>query len=413
MRFAEIDFCPFLGDTDPLPDSVLNTFQEFHWETYTPSKQVDVKTTHIWRYLCIVFGHSEEFNDRVSELLNRISFKLKNLSTRSRRIHTIHSKIQGIGKSAFFDFLSMLFGERYCVFHSSLDQYLPRFNQHLSSKLIHFCDDITSATKQQTRKLFPLVTAKKRSYEAKGQPVVVMRDHSELWISGNSGPLFVSAEDRRIVMYEACPLLKNDRAFWNALYSEFDDSDIGYAWFTFLRNRDIGTYHPDQSHTASSVLKSDAICESMTKSHVFIERLFSEERFHIPSNLTYLGYTGPQDWFANLHITKQTRGIVKGELFIRMSQNALYKMYANFMKTYFPGSKARNMSTFLTELENVGLDVQKKKQRIRKFTTRVVDCYWSTFSKTYTTLYRQEPEEWVINYPATLKQIYDDIKAYS
>ena len=132
----------------------------------------------------------------MNELLDRVAFKLQHLSVRSRHIHTI---------------------QRYCCFHSSIEQFIPRFNAHLSSKIIHFCDDISGATKSQTKKIFPLVTAAKRAYEAKGQPVVVMRDHSELWITGNTsaGSLYVSSEDRRVIMYEANPQLKNDRAFWN------------------------------------------------------------------------------------------------------------------------------------------------------------------------------------------------------
>jgi hypothetical protein len=186
LRYAEIDFVPYLGNVNPLPPSVLNTFQPFHWESYVPTKEVDVRKTAIWRYLSVVFGWSEIENDRLNELLDRIAFKLQHLSVRSRRIHTIHATVQGIGKSAFYEFLVMLFSERYCCFHSSIEQYIPRFNAHLSSKLIHFCDDISGATKAQTKKIFPLVTAAKRSFEAKGQPVVIMRDHSELWITGNS-----------------------------------------------------------------------------------------------------------------------------------------------------------------------------------------------------------------------------------
>jgi hypothetical protein len=146
----------------------------------------------------------------------------------------------------------------------------------------------------------------------------------------------------------------------------------------------------------------------MTKSHVFIERYFSEENFHVPTNLPRMGYL-LQEWFANLHVGMQTRGPHKSTFFIRIGQNALYKVYVCFMKAYFPGSRVKNMSTFLTEIQAVGLEVHKKKQRIRKSITRVVDCYWETFKQSYVARYKQEPEEWVTNFPASLKKIQADI----
>ena len=180
----------------------------------------------------------------------------------------------------------------------------------------------------------------------------------------------------------------------------------------FLKTRELGSYHPDQSHTASTVLKTDAVCESMTKSHVFIERYFSEENFHIPSNLQRMGYMA-QEWFGNLHVGVQTRGPHKNCYFIRIGQNAFYKVYTTFMKAYFPGSRVKNMSTFLTEVAAIGFEVHIKKQRIRNATTRVVDCYWSEFKRLYSAKYKHEPEDWVINFPASRKKIIADITSNS
>ena len=67
-RYSEVDFKPYVGDQDPCSCEVFNTFSGFVLETYTPTVAIDVRKTATWYYLCVVFGHSTEYNSRVGEL---------------------------------------------------------------------------------------------------------------------------------------------------------------------------------------------------------------------------------------------------------------------------------------------------------------------------------------------------------
>ena len=122
-------------------------------EHYQATTKVDVTQTLVWRYLCVVFGWSEEYTSRVSELLDRVAWKLQNPAQRSRKINVLFAVAQGVGKSAFYRFLMMLFSRELCCFHSSLDKYDCQFDIQLNSKLIHFVDDLQGASKSSTRKL--------------------------------------------------------------------------------------------------------------------------------------------------------------------------------------------------------------------------------------------------------------------
>jgi hypothetical protein len=414
-RYSEVDFQPYTGFDDPCSVEVLNTFSGFSHETYVPTVDIDIRKTLTWRYLCVVFGHDEKYNDRVGELMDRVAWKFQNLNIRSRRLHVLYSRAQGCGKSMFFLFLSMVFGMQYCVFHSSMDGYTCKFNLHLNSKLVHFIDDLAGCTNKQTRKLYPLVTSETQAYEGKGCKVITMSEKSELWVTGNqnSASLHVCAEDRRIVIYEAANTLKGDFDFWKALHLEMDNTNVAHAFYMFLKTRDVSRFHPETSHVASTRLKSLAVADAMTKSHVFVERFFSEPNFHNPTELHKLGYM-PQEWAQQISISKRNRPKERaGQVLIRISQTGFYKCYTLFMRTYFPSSKAHNMTTFFKQITDVGLVVQENRQRINKVTHRTVDCYWDDFSTEYKDRYQMNATPWVTTQPDMLKIMISDLQTLS
>jgi hypothetical protein len=415
-RYAEINFHPYVGTKNPLPDSVLNTFEGFPMEHYQARKQIDVKDTLVWRYMCVVFGWSlEGYNDRVGELLDRVAWSLQHPAQRSGKINVIYSNIQGIGKSAFFRFLSLIFSKDYCCFHSSVSQYDLQFDIHLNSKLHHFIDDLQGATKCQTRRLFPRVTEEYHQYQAKGERTITMNEYSELWVSGNdtAASLYVSSEDRRIVIYEAYPYLKNDKQFWISLYSEFNNLEVGKAWYDFMKQRDVSKFHPDNVHNASAHLKSDSILESMSKVHIFLERFFSTTHYHVMfmEKLREMAV----NWFSEMAVSVRDRPLTRrGQVMIRLSQDWLYKQYVPWMRNFFPSSKVLNMNTFLTKLSDVGLCVQKNKQRLHKTTKRVVDLFYSDFKVGWCAKYKgSEPTPWVTEDKNGFDDMASDIKNYT
>jgi hypothetical protein len=240
-----------------------------------------------------------------------------------------------------------------------------------------------------------------------------MSEKSELWVTGNqnSASLHVCAEDRRIVIYEAANTLKGDFDFWKDLHLEMDNTNVAHAFYMFLKTRDVSKFHPEKSHVASTLLKSLAVADAMTKSHVFVERFFSEPNFHNPTELHKLGYL-PQEWAQQISVSKRNRPKERaGQIMIRISQTGLYKCYTLFMRTYFPSSRAHNMTTFLKQIADVGLVVQENRQRINTVTHRTVDCYWDDFSTEYKERYQMEATPWVTTQPDVLQTMISDLKA--
>jgi hypothetical protein len=390
-EYAEINFRPYAGTKCPLPNNVMNTFDGFVLERYIPNKKIDISQTLIYEYLCRVFGHSETMNERLAELLDRVAFKLQFPQIRTGRIHTISALEQGIGKSAFFRFLSMIFSSKYCVFHDNLDTYLSRFNWHMHSKLVHFIDDLQGCTKTQTRKLYSKVTSDHILTEKKGEDIIKMDEFSELWITGNqnSCSLHVCAEDRRILIYKANPCLKNNKKFWNDLHSEFSNLDIAKAWYDHLKARPVDNFNYHTNSTASDTAKLDSITDCMPKSHLFLNNVFTTEDFLV----TYK---------RQIQVLQKKNKPPK----IRVDKATFYQAYKFFVGNNYSSSSVRHINTFLKELSTVGVVNPDKRQKLNGKNRFVLEFEFDAIQRVFQSRYKgMSVNEWVLltNLADTLK----------
>ena len=381
-EYAEINFRPYAGGTCPLPKTVLNTFDGYPLDDYVANKRIKIEDTLIYEYLCKVFGHSDRMNLRLSELLDRVAFKLQHPEIRTGRIHAISAEKQGIGKSCWFSFLSMIFSSKYCVFHENIDTYLSNFNWHLHSKLIHFIDDLQACSKTQTRKLYSKVTSNRILVEKKGETPIPMNEFSELWITGNqnSCSLHVCAEDRRIIIYKASPSLKGQKQFWTDLHKEFKNLDIAKAWFDYLQGRDVTKFDYQQNTLDSQSAKLESITDCMPKSHIFINRYFSTEEFM-------------STYWNHQQIQLMER---KGGPYFRVDEQTMYHEYKVFVGRFYNPSAVRHIHTFRRELERIGLVCPKKRQKLFHRNRWVVHLEYKSFQRAFAEQYKTDPHEWYI-----------------
>jgi len=408
-RYKKVQFRPYgVGKPDPVDQDCLNTFSGFELAGYRPTRYVDVRMTQTWKYMCGVFGWSDEYTPRVGELFDRIAYKLQNPGKRSNRIHTLFSAAQGVGKSLLFHFFEMVFGWNICEFYGCLDEYQCRFNITHNSKLIHFIDDIRSAGHKRTRDLYTKCTRKTQKYEGKGEKVFTMEEFSEMWITGQdlAASLFVESEDRRILIYEASDMFKGNHKFFEDVVNEMKDHDVAYAWFTFLNERELGDYTPNHDSKESKALKQRAILKSMNKAHRFMEYFFSCDNWH----LMFMGQEFAHHWFRNVSVEKILRGHDRGKIRIRVSQSWLYAQFKQWMSTHMPNSGRFDQPTFLERIQQVGVIVPLRKQRLWGTTCRVVDVVFKTFEKAYCERYNCEAvTEWPTESPEGVSRIREDI----
>lgn len=384
-RYLHLEFTPYSGTLDPTDVDILNTFSSFPMETYVPSLKVDIRTTTIWKYLYDVFGHQQQDMKLLNFLLDFIAWKIQHPNRRSGRIICVVSKRQGTGKSSLFHLLQLVMGSQLCSFHDCLDTLTCRFNFPNHSKLCHWVDDVHAVTnKNDTRKLFPKATCKFQKYEAKGQGVITLQEFSEIWVTANDqAPLHVSTEDRRIMIIEASDCHKQETEFFDALYAEFENLDIGHALYTFLKHRDVSTFKP--SNNPPSLAKARSIERCMVKSHVFLTEFFKEHWL-----LTYKPRDKTNSEWTSLYQVFTKDMTQRRRVLIRIEHRRFYKLYSNFTKEYSPSSRVREYATFYREMEQLDIIKHKKRRKIngknktgvdidfQKLKTKLIELYPAT-----------------------------------
>ena len=280
-RFTTIVFEPYCGKQKPTStlDS-YNTYQENFYESYTPTRTVYIEDTVIYTFLFEVYNHENPDKLQLAYLMNFIAWKLQYPARRSERLWQICSASQGSGKSSLYRLLVLIFSKDLCAFHVTLDTLVCRFNNDTNSKLFQWCDDVQSATRAQTRALFPLVTTPTTKYEQKGEKRIEMNEFSEIILTSNdTSPTYMSYQDRRQVVLGISSCWKDKepeerRRAFDSLYQEFDDFDIGYAWYQFLKQRDVSKWHPSMNPPLDFTSASQLEC--MPSYHRFAAEFFVE-----------------------------------------------------------------------------------------------------------------------------------------
>ena len=410
-RYADIVFKPFAGKNDYTDPMVLNTFSGFPFEWYTPTVKIDVKETQIWKFLVDVYGMGEE-GPLLAHVLNMIAHLVQKPHIRSERITAIISPGEGTGKSSFFHILQMILSPMYCKFHASLTPYLDRFNITNLGKLIHWCDDISASSGQkETRLLFSRVTSHTQKYEQKGETCVVINEFSNLFITANEeAPLMTHPGDRRQQILEAADTHIQDRKFFGKVYEEIDSLDVGYAFYTFFKQRDLGEWEP--SCNPPSKAKDRTIAACIKKSHTFLNEAFVNSewlRTNMPAGICWGTFLKK----VEVHIMERGgNDWNKGELRIRIEKNLFYGLYKTFMREHYPASKQRNQDTFFKETALLGVGTSDKRQSVNKRSNYfVVDIFYKKFKRFWEKEYPSIPvHEW--DSEKEQKKFIKDIEGY-
>ena len=381
-RYQSLTFRPFAGKTPKVQNPhILNAFRPFALHSYTPARSVDVKTTFVWKYLweCCAGKDPGLFQYVLRMLANH----LQNPHIRTERLYCWRGKTQGTGKSTWAYLLMALLGSNLVAFHDTLKSVLERFNSTNAFKLIHFVDDISSATHKETRQLYPKATERLAKYEKKGETPFRVAEYSTYYITGNDkSPLFVQFGDRRQCFLEMNSEHTQERAFFEKVYAEFGDLETMKAWFEYLRSVDLAEWHPQDTPPSKALDESIASCMCLT--HRFVKDFFDKEDFVFEMLGGFILGT------KNCHVLDGTGGL-RGECIVRCTQTGLYRSYRGWAKDFHSTRRVQGLDRFLEELESVGVTVHKKRQRFgEQFQYKAVDIAYGSVRKAFRHRYPSE-----------------------
>jgi hypothetical protein len=152
---------------------------------------------------------------------------------------------QGAGKDTPLDFIGSILGSEY--FFNTEDaenNVFGRFTSHLQKTLLLKMEEVEFETnKKNESALLSLITAPKRSYEAKGREPITLDDYKRIVMTTNkSVPVNVPDSDRRFVLINSSEDRVGDRAYWNRVHKELAKPETAQAYFHYLLNKDISQF---------------------------------------------------------------------------------------------------------------------------------------------------------------------------
>ena len=125
---------------------------------------------------------------------------------------------KGCGKSLFVEPFGKLFGEHFLA-TTSAEHIAGRFNEHLQTVVVLFGDEAFFAgNKDHERTLKGLVTQDELSFEGKGRPVKMGRNHVHLLLASNSTWVVPAhGKERRYLVLDVSEKKTGDRDYFSAI----------------------------------------------------------------------------------------------------------------------------------------------------------------------------------------------------
>lgn len=153
---------------------------------------------------------------------------------------------QGAGKDTPLDFLGKILGNDY--FYNTEDaenQVFGRFTSHLQKTLLLKMEEVEFETnKKNESALLSLITASRRSYEAKGREPITLDDYKRIVMTTNkANPVSVPESDRRFVLINSSEKRVGDRAYWDNVYAQLAKPETAQAYFYHLLHKDISAFN--------------------------------------------------------------------------------------------------------------------------------------------------------------------------
>ena len=378
-RYEKLEFRPFSGATDPCRSKhKLNLFTAFHLEQYEPKRKVQFEVTTIHQYLLEVMGCNDP--ELYQYFIKQLANLVQSPQVRSGRLMVLRSLEQGTGKSTYCRLLKAILGRRNVCFYNNLSRITSRFNSSSAFRLIIFVDDISAASKKETRNLFPLVTQDTTIVEKKGQAAFEIDEYSNIILTSNDkSPLYCNGEDRRQLILEVSSCRKRDRTFFEKLNSELHDLDVMKAVYEHLKQLDLGEFHP--AHDPPSLAKQESIAGCMPITHRFVRDFFADSNW--PFEFWPHKCVSP----VNVQIKCEKRRI------FRVVRADLYRAFSEWARTRYPRHKTANIDQFSREISEVGVEVHSKRLRVDGMKKMVDDLQFDNVEEMFKQVYPTETVE--------------------
>lgn len=228
--YTNMDFIPDINFNNP---KIYNTFNGFNIDKISEPQIVncDIIKNHIAN-VCNNDNNTIEF---FTQWLAHLIF---NTTKRCGIVPVIQAK-QGSGKGTLYNIIEKIIGRKYCLMTSTPENDIfSKFNDLLHEKVLININEAELNNFSKTMETFKsLITDNTYNMESKGLRKLELNNYMWFLITTNNEKLFnVSSDDRRFYFIKSNNEIKNNREYFNNLYSAIDDNNIIYSFYKYLES---------------------------------------------------------------------------------------------------------------------------------------------------------------------------------
>jgi hypothetical protein len=293
-EYEDVDFQP-----PPIPTKkdVFNLYVGLEYEKHLRSvvnmsaeeilKHSNIFIKHLW-YLS---GKNNKVLDYCLKYLAHIIQETGSLP----RTSIVFKSEQGCGKNIFFEnFAEKILGEQYLLATANLDHIIGRFPM-ISKKLLILMDETNGKESfLGSDKIKSFITAKNIPYEQKGIDPIMIRNCSRMiFFTNNDYPVKIEQSDRRFVVVECSPEIKNNTTYFKNLLVAFLDKKATTAFGLFLKQMDLSLFDTTNDRPITKLYKEVQTATTPSEIRYFVEKTFEPEYFKdsMSGSDMYAGYT--------------------------------------------------------------------------------------------------------------------------
>ena len=220
------------------PPGVLNGWAPYPIERVELDLEAD--TSRIYRHFDYVSNHDKKLKEY---LLNWCAHVLQKPATKTKVCLLIQGK-QGSGKSCIAEELfQQIIGEDRIFVTSRTDKAFGKFSDLHGKQLVVLNEASGKDTFEICELIKDAITCKRLALEKKGiDPVQVLDFCNFVFTTNNLNSVKLEEDDRRFMAFEVDNSIKNNKAYFNPLYADFNNPSIMRKVYEDLIKRPISNW---------------------------------------------------------------------------------------------------------------------------------------------------------------------------
>lgn len=228
------DFIPDNANTSNREDiKIFNSFTGFEINKFENPETVDCEI--IKNHVNLLCNNNKDTIEFFTQWLAHLLFN----TTKRIGICPIIKGEEGCGKGTIYSIISRMIGSKYCLMTASPENTIfTRFNDILHKKILVNLNEAEFGNFSKTMEAFKeLITDNKYTMEEKNKSRIELNNYMWFLITTNNDKLFnISSSNRRFYFIECDNSKKNDREYFNPLYTAIDDDNVIYSYYKYLES---------------------------------------------------------------------------------------------------------------------------------------------------------------------------------